>query len=147
MQGSIFYVYSIKIVILWIVLFVPDSTLFAQDESDYLSNDPKVCLQCHPKQNPFSTTGKLEKPHGSASNKASPFLQEHPCQTCHGASKKHVQLGGKVGKTPIIFDKNRPAALQNGACLECHAKGVNAARHGYELQFKTLPCASCHGVH
>lgn len=73
---------------------------------------------------------------------------ENDCQSCHGATDKH--LGEQSKQTIISFSKDggRTAEELTNQCLGCHAKSANLAMWDMGAHKKNdVACASCHDIH
>jgi DmsE family decaheme c-type cytochrome len=80
------------------------------------------------------------------------------CQSCHGASDKHLAGGKGEGEASrpapdVIFKSTSglfaatDAQTQAGACIACHKSGKRVHWNGSQHESSDVPCAACHAVH
>ncbi|HEX9145318.1 MAG TPA: DmsE family decaheme c-type cytochrome [Candidatus Binatia bacterium] len=112
-------------------------------EPTYVGSD--VCKACHaPQFEQFSQTqmGKIFL------FNARTLREKQACESCHGPGSNHVGAGGGRGVGGLItFRKDaEPGKVQNGACLQCHEKGMHTYWEASPHANRGLTCTNCHTV-
>jgi DmsE family decaheme c-type cytochrome len=112
-------------------------------EPVYVGSD--VCKACHaPQFEEFSQTqmGKIFL------FNARTLREKQGCESCHGPGSNHVAGGGGRGVGGLIsFRKDvEPGKVQNGACLQCHEKGMRTYWEASPHAGRGLTCTNCHTV-
>jgi DmsE family decaheme c-type cytochrome len=108
-----------------------------------------VCTKCHDESETAPVLSIYQTKHGLRGDPRTPT-----CQSCHGASDKHV-LGDPAVKgraaPDIVFKKGAFAAsstqAQGEACIGCHKAGKRSHWEGSQHQSRDVACSSCHAVH
>ena len=124
----------------------------AQATASRLKQDA-VCTRCHDESENKPLLSIYQTRHGVTADPRTPA-----CQSCHGASDKHI-AGGKGEKNAsrpspdIVFATrttvNPPtgALKQEETCLACHKAGKRLFWDASQHQSHDVPCSSCHSVH
>jgi DmsE family decaheme c-type cytochrome len=112
-------------------------------EPTYVGSD--VCKACHaPQFDKFAETqmGKIFL------FNARTLREKQGCESCHGPGSNHVEAGGGRGVGGMItFRKDaEPGKVQNGACLQCHEKGMHTYWEAGPHASRGLTCTNCHTV-
>jgi len=112
-------------------------------EPTYVGSE--VCKACHaPAFEKFSQTmmGKIFL------FNARTLREKQACESCHGPGSNHVAAGGGKGVGGMItFRKEaEPANVQNGACLQCHERGIQTYWQASPHASRGLTCTTCHSV-
>lgn len=116
----------------------------------FLKEDQK-CTGCHDESETRPLLSIYQTRHGVKGDGRTPT-----CQSCHGASERHIKGDPAVKGRPqpdIIFKTlanafpPSDAQTQSGACLTCHQSGKRAHWTGSQHESRDIPCASCHSVH
>ena len=108
----------------------------------YVGNE--VCQACHANQfEKFSGTlmGKifLHNPRNETEKRA--------CENCHGPGSNHVAAGGGKGVGGMISfrkDSGESPEVQNGTCLGCHQRGIQAYWKASPHASRGMTCVTCH---
>jgi DmsE family decaheme c-type cytochrome len=108
-----------------------------------------VCTRCHDESETKPVLAIYQTKHGVKGDARTPG-----CQSCHGASEKHVKgvPGAKDKPAPdIVFKKGAYAASdakdRAEQCISCH-KGSNRSHwDGSQHQTNKLACNDCHTTH
>jgi DmsE family decaheme c-type cytochrome len=106
----------------------------------------EVCKACHASQfEKFSQTmmGKIFL------FNARTLREKQACESCHGPGSNHVAAGGGRGVGGMINfrkDSGETAKVQNGACLQCHEKGIQTYWEASPHASRGLACVNCHTV-
>lgn len=115
----------------------------APKEAIYMGSE--VCKACHaPQFEKFAETqmGKIFL------FNARTLREKQGCESCHGPASNHVAAGGGRGVGGLItFRKEaEPGKAQNGACLQCHEKGMHTYWEASPHASRGLTCTNCHTV-
>ena len=112
-----------------------------------------LCTRCHDESETKPLLSIYQTRHGVKADARTPS-----CQSCHGASDKHL-IGGKgdgaasrpapdvVFKTRTTLNPPTDALKQGDTCLSCHKGGKRLHWDASQHQSRDVPCASCHAVH
>ncbi len=108
-----------------------------------------LCTKCHDESETAPILSLYQTKHGVRGDSRTPT-----CQSCHGASEKHIKgdpavkgraapdIVFKKGAFPISDDKERA-----GQCLTCHKGGNRGHWDGAQHQNNGVACNDCHKVH
>ena len=127
----------------------PAASLVAtQAAVDRSRKGDEVCTRCHDESETKPILSIYQNKHGVKGDPRTPG-----CQSCHGASEKH--LGGAVnGQRPapdVMFNKDAfPASdpkTRAAPCLTCHKGTARTHWEGSQHQNANLACNDCHTVH
>ena len=130
-------------------LATASTTLTASSAADRATKDA-VCTRCHDESetSPVILTIYQTK-HGVKGDTRTPT-----CQSCHGASEKHLKGDpGVKGRAPpdISFEKGAyvvtDARDRAAACLTCHEGTKRTHWDGSAHQSNGLACNDCHKLH
>jgi DmsE family decaheme c-type cytochrome len=116
----------------------------------YSVDGANSCLTCHGADDEFPANGILATPHAVLGDPNSPFGEgKHDCETCHGPSAAHVSRLEDGTRPPVDFSfgPDRPAAEQNGICLDCHEDASRFHWPGSVHDAEGLACVNCHDIH
>ena len=117
----------------------------ARGEEGYVGD--AACLPCHESVGaPFAETI-----HAKVLNEKVARAPEHAnsCESCHGPGLAHVEAkGGKGVGSLLAFRAENPEAiaLENDACLGCHAKAERLHWSGSAHESRDVACTTCHVV-
>src|ERR1019366_8740553 len=108
-----------------------------------------ICTRCHDESEPAPILSLYQTKHGVRGDSRTPN-----CQTCHGASEKHLNGDPNVqgrAAPDVVFKKGAFAIsdhkVRSGQCLTCH-KGTNRSNwDGSQHQNNQMACNDCHKVH
>jgi DmsE family decaheme c-type cytochrome len=116
----------------------------AAGQSGYAANGEKTCLDCHDSE---AVSGILQSPHAVKADPRTPFAQ-HQCESCHGASPKHVD-DPKANPVAVNFSgaHRSSVAARNDVCLTCHESGLRTHWSGSPHEGRGVACTDCHNVH
>lgn len=108
-----------------------------------------VCTRCHDESETAPVLSIYQTKHGVRADGRSPT-----CQSCHGASEKHLKGDPNVkgrAAPDVVFKKgaygvsdDRERAAQ---CLNCHTTSKRNGWEGGPHQANGLACNDCHKVH
>ncbi len=108
-----------------------------------------VCTRCHDESETKAVLSVYQAKHGVKGDVRTPG-----CQSCHGASEKHVNGDPNVkGKAApdVVFAKGAYAASDPKAraeqCLSCHKGSARSHWEGSQHQNNKLACNDCHTTH
>ncbi len=115
----------------------------------YSKKGADTCLTCHDSEHVMAI---FKTKHGQPNDERSPFGKgQLQCEACHGPGSKHTGKIKKGEERPpeIRFSRDSvaPPAVQNGVCLKCHEKSMNAEWHAGPHAANDVTCASCHQLH
>ena len=118
----------------------PLAAVFAA-QGAYMGSD--TCVACHGKKTnvPFEKT-----PMGHRFSKAPQGeLEKKNCEACHGPGEKHADKPKEKG---LIFnfgaDTGHSPAVQNAACIQCHAQDTKRHWEAPANFASTNRCTECH---
>ncbi len=133
------------LILLGVLLGLGFYTFYFAQGLSYLSNDPKVCVNCHVMQEQYDGWQKSS---------------HHAVATCNDCHAPHNAIGKYLTKAENGFRHSMAFTLQNfhepiqirkknaeilnGTCLYCHGDFVgNTLNHGVS-DLKNMPCTKCH---
>jgi DmsE family decaheme c-type cytochrome len=114
----------------------------------YSRSGADTCIKCHDTPHVLSL---FKTKHGSRANPDAPFAPgQLQCEACHGPGGTHgarIRTGEPRPPIPNFgFNSVTPVAIQNQACLGCHAEAQHAWRDGTHDR-NDVACSDCHQVH
>jgi len=124
------------------------SSVKAAQAQEALKKDA-LCTRCHDESETTPILSIYQTKHGVKGDARTPT-----CQSCHGASEKHLKgdpnvkgraapdIIFKKGAFPLTDDKERAAQ-----CLTCHKGGMRNQWDGGQHQNNGVACNDCHKVH
>ena len=107
-----------------------------------------TCIKCHDTPHVLAL---FKTKHGSRVNPDAPFAPgQLQCEACHGPGGTHgARIRSGQPRPPIPnfgFNSVTPVAIQNQACLGCHAEAQHAWRDGTHDR-NDVACSDCHQSH
>ena len=107
-----------------------------------------TCIKCHDTPHVLAL---FKTKHGSRVNPDAPFAPgQLQCEACHGPGGTHgARIRSGQPRPPIPnfgFNSVTPVAIQNQACLGCHANEQHAWRDGTHDR-NDVACSDCHQIH
>jgi DmsE family decaheme c-type cytochrome len=119
------------------------------DAVEYSKKGADTCLTCH---DDAKVAAVFHTRHGQPNDARSPFGKgQLQCEACHGPGGNHTAKVKKGEERPAVIrfgrDSQTPVAVQNGTCLTCHGKSMNASWHAGPHDANKVSCASCHNSH
>lgn len=108
-----------------------------------------VCTRCHDESETLPILSIYQTKHGVRGDSRTPN-----CQTCHGASEKHLKGDPAVkgrAAPDIVFKKGAFEISDNkvraGQCLSCHKGTKRNNWDGGQHDNNQMACNDCHKVH
>lgn len=113
-----------------------------------LAEDAK-CTRCHDETESKPILAIYQTPHGAHGDARTPT-----CQSCHGASEKHL-AGNQDGKgrpaPDVIFNKHTfppsDATERAAVCVNCHKGTARSHWDGSQHEANGVACDQCHVSH
>jgi DmsE family decaheme c-type cytochrome len=127
----------------------PEAKPAAAETVEYSKKGADTCLTCHDDEHVMAV---FKTPHGQPNDARSPFGKgQLQCEACHGPGGNHTKKVKKGETRPPMIrfgrDSAAPVSVQNGVCLACHEKSMNAEWHAGPHAANDVTCASCHDSH
>ena len=117
--------------------------MFASAADTLVRGDEK-CMGCHASVKADKVAPIALRRHGTKADGRTPG-----CDTCHGASDKHIASGDGSVKPDRVF--RGPGAADahqiNEGCLGCHKGGKRSHWETGRHEQAGVACTSCHSVH
>jgi DmsE family decaheme c-type cytochrome len=121
----------------------------AAAQADQRLQQDATCTRCHNEEETVSALLLYQTKHGVRGDARAPG-----CQTCHGASEKHVKGDPSVkgrAAPDVVFKKGEYALSDDktraGQCLACHKDAKRNNWDGGQHQNSGMACNDCHVVH
>jgi len=108
----------------------------------------KACTRCHDEGEAKPVLSIYQTRHGVRADGRTPG-----CQSCHGASKSHIDNPAGVSPRPVTDVPMGPkvsgaaADKQQQVCLSCHKGGQRIHWGGSQHEAAGVACTSCHTTH
>jgi DmsE family decaheme c-type cytochrome len=118
-------------------------------EPAYSKKGADTCLGCH---DDAVTLAVFHGKHGRPADPRSPFGKgQLQCEACHGPAGDHTKRVKKGETRPPVIrferDSAAPVSVQNGMCLACHEKSMEASWHAGPHAANDVSCVGCHDLH
>ncbi len=121
-----------------------------EDRAAYTDRGADTCLKCHDEDDSFPVMSIFETPHGLQADERTPFA-DLQCESCHGPGAEHARkVRPDQSQAPIMNFKHDSAfapAVQNDACLQCHADHSRTGWQGSTHEQNEVMCSQCHTAH
>jgi DmsE family decaheme c-type cytochrome len=101
-----------------------------------------VCTRCHDESEVRPILSIYQTKHGVRGDARTPG-----CQTCHGASDKHLKDKKVLPDVTFVGDNKSEPKAQEAVCLTCHKSDKRTRWAGGPHQVNDVTCTNCHNVH
>lgn len=101
---------------------------------------PEVCGRCHREH--YATWSVST--HAKVAGRLYKSADKAGCVACHGPGADHAQSGDR---DLIARFTGSPAEVVEGACLQCHERGMRLYWRGSAHESRNITCTDCHTIH